>query len=1638
MFNRVRPFNFFCRFFPLFLNRMAANVTSQRPDTSPNAIGVAPFSKMLPSAAAATTSSVTLQQYTPTAADAAYTAAVNLVSAYAAVNFPCDVAVDVSLDDEQQAEVAAVGRRAAGQSGEGGSAATQSSTVSSVTGLMDTREFSALWPSLQQNKARTVHAVLFLCLNVGNDVPDAPRIEPCAKLECWLDPVVAQNKAFSKGSEAIAEALEGQYRALHKEILYRRCLESSVDEARTALQKTRQKAKGDSRVLVHYNGHGMPRVTANGDLWFFDRERTHYFPIHISELAGHADSPTVYVFDCCNAGAIANNWHTFCAKERPRDILLCACGDAEDLPMNPLLPYDIFTACLTTPLRVTLEWYIHYAHRRVLLPGVTADLVRNIPGDPMIRKTPLGELTWILTAITDTIAWCTFPPAQFYSFFRQDMMLKVLLRNFLLADKIMREMGVSPVMYPPMPCLAHLHPLWHSWDVALEGVLAQLPALKSDPSAVYQPSSFFHDQLTAFEVWLEVGDLSQHPEHLPTVVLALTQTSLRVHALLLIARYFELGVQAVQKGFACGALPYLIKNANQMDTLPISIVAWLLILRVEPAVACAELIRAQADLPLLRLLMIEHHQPIGSAQPTPINASSSAIQSSETSSTVPLMRTTQLGGAAAGAQPSTVAGWGQLTPPSGCPPLQVIRDLSTALDGDATGLGVVFASTHSQGTSVGALPISSPVSGSAAAFPTAALGGGGIRSSALGGNTTTSTTSLMGGGTTGGASPLALLLPTIFYVAPQTPTLADVQCAALALLSALLERGGEKFALLAWNRGLFHAVSHLLSAPHASLRSWACLTLAAAIRHLPSAKYVLATEYTRRRALFHPLLGDVSPVVRASCVVLLSSLLGDRLDYIRNAEDHDRRLDADRGILEQLLPHFDAVSTAVRLEIVNAAAAVLRAYPVAAAAVLRPVTGSEADAEPLGETEFMLTPASSEGASVVSRLSAADPTDNAAFRKHPQAVDVPTLAGPLPPHVPSDAALHNPKWGDLPASTASMLHCMVQDSATLLARALVGTDPLVKQEATDVLHGFFSRGAATGERPPQRRVDRECKRFTGELITQRSDAASEVARHRLRRNMDLAHQACLISFSRPQPPFSISSAAASMSGLGSDSGAAASPPGGGMSPGGVGSFANGGGGGRSAGTPPPVGAPLPPPGSPNSSSGNLAAVAATSSSPISPFQVHQIPFLHEAHGDQVPHIAVFRLLEPQVVSCDRNGRCAITSFETPQRPTLVRTFTGAPQSSALRVAHVVNDASETPLLLLATASCDFFLLKNAFLPPFNLGVDEDSTGLFRSSRRGHDEDDPTASNHIDTVLSFQLNASGAALRICGSSPLVNGKALLVSEYRPSDGTVFAWAPGLPSNAVVGISLVEEHISHRLAVPGDVPVTALVHDNKSVFVGCDDGTVRYFDERKKNSLTLVSVLDDRSQAAVSSSAALSYDASICDLGISSLAQHQVFVSSAGCVRIFDTRTRKMLRRVEAPSLPFASLSASLAPTAVATTSSLDSMSSRRLLSGLQQAPIASASPVASAVSFPVRPPALTRVSVAKHAPLFAYLTADGALDICNLRLESFSPRSIRRTGGLAQSGAPAFALHAMKPVLVVGQELVILTDHVSKLGTAFAL
>jgi regulatory associated protein of mTOR len=451
----------------------------------------------------------------------------------------------------------------------------------------------------QRDRLKTVSAALAVCLNVGVEPPDQLKTSPGARMEAWIDPTV---QPVSKALENIGKALQAQYETLAIRARYKQYLDPSVEETKKFCISLRRNAK-DERVLFHYNGHGVPKPTSSGEIWVFNKNYTQYIPVSLYDLQHWLQAPTIFVWDCSEAGNILTNYHRFIEKHEEEEakvaeessgydktvfkpyIHLAACGAKENLPTNPLLPADLFTACLTTPIEMAL-WF--FVLQNPLKTSLTPERAKKLPGRLQERRTPLGELNWIFTAITDSIAWTSLPRDVFRKFFRQDLMVAALFRNFLLAQRIMLVYGCHPQSYPALPN-THQHPLWETWDLAVDMALAQLPMLeRKEADGIeyeYQSSTFFTEQLTAFEVYLTRGDAiaQRPPDQLPVVLQVLLSQQHRVRALILLGRFLDLGPWSVQLALSIGIFPYVLKllQSAAVELKPVMVFIWARLIAVD-------------------------------------------------------------------------------------------------------------------------------------------------------------------------------------------------------------------------------------------------------------------------------------------------------------------------------------------------------------------------------------------------------------------------------------------------------------------------------------------------------------------------------------------------------------------------------------------------------------------------------------------------------------------------------------------------------------------------------------------------------------------------------------------------------------------------------------------------------------------------------------------------------------------------------------------------------------------------------------------------------------------------------------------------------------------------------------------------
>ncbi|KAL5226220.1 hypothetical protein ABZP36_012859 [Zizania latifolia] len=415
------------------------------------------------------------------------------------------------------------------------------------------------------------------------DIAALAILPAAAAVQLFSDPF---SMAPPKALETIGKTLHSQYERWQPKARYKPQLDPTVEEVKKLCNTCRKFARTE-RVLFHYNGHGVPKPTANGEIWVFNKSYTQYIPLPITDLDSWLKTPSIYVFDCSAAGMIVKaflerlDWSSSSSASSLKDcILLAACEAHQTLPQSAEFPADVFTACLTTPIKMALHWF---CNRSLLHDSLEHTLIDQIPGRQNDRRTLLGELNWIFTAITDTIAWNVLPHDLFQRLFRQDLLIASLFRNFLLAERIMRSANCSPISFPLLPP-THQHRMWDAWDMAAEICLSMLPQLIADPNAEFQPSPFFTEQLTAFEVWLDHGSEGKKtPEQLPIVLQVLLSQSHRFRALVLLGRFLDMGPWAVDLALSVGIFPYVLKllQTSAMELRHILVFIWTKILSLD-------------------------------------------------------------------------------------------------------------------------------------------------------------------------------------------------------------------------------------------------------------------------------------------------------------------------------------------------------------------------------------------------------------------------------------------------------------------------------------------------------------------------------------------------------------------------------------------------------------------------------------------------------------------------------------------------------------------------------------------------------------------------------------------------------------------------------------------------------------------------------------------------------------------------------------------------------------------------------------------------------------------------------------------------------------------------------------------------
>ena len=160
-----------------------------------------------------------------------------------------------------------------------------------------------------RHRMKTVGAAIVVCLNVGVDPPDVVK----TSARGWSAGSIHHpgERRWTDRPDAAAAV-----RAVAAQGELQGTLDPTMEDVRRLTLSMRRRAR-DERVLYHYNGHGVPKPTANGEIWVFNQNFTQYIPLSVYDLQW-VGAPAIYVIDCSNAGQVLRAVEQAIDRDRPR------------------------------------------------------------------------------------------------------------------------------------------------------------------------------------------------------------------------------------------------------------------------------------------------------------------------------------------------------------------------------------------------------------------------------------------------------------------------------------------------------------------------------------------------------------------------------------------------------------------------------------------------------------------------------------------------------------------------------------------------------------------------------------------------------------------------------------------------------------------------------------------------------------------------------------------------------------------------------------------------------------------------------------------------------------------------------------------------------------------------------------------------------------------------------------------------------------------------------------------------------------------------------------------------------------------------------------------------------------------------
>lgn len=263
----------------------------------------------------------------------------------------------------------------------------------------------------------------------------------------------------------VQSCYKNEYQAIKSTINYHPCIAPTSEKLNAALSIRKEFAHG--RILFHYIGYGFNEINQTSIL-LCEGRADNIRPYPFKKIFDMISQPSWFIFDCDNAGSaleslvkLTNAQKSFNDNPNIEDwFCMCATDVGEKLPADPRIPRDFLTSCLLTPIYMSIICHIIRFYRTS-----SDNLIQNL--NNTLKNNSQSQLLLALDAITDAIASDLVERSIFKKLFRDEPMISMFFRRFLMAQYLLSSYDIHPVSNPNIPILS-AHPLWNQWEANVD------------------------------------------------------------------------------------------------------------------------------------------------------------------------------------------------------------------------------------------------------------------------------------------------------------------------------------------------------------------------------------------------------------------------------------------------------------------------------------------------------------------------------------------------------------------------------------------------------------------------------------------------------------------------------------------------------------------------------------------------------------------------------------------------------------------------------------------------------------------------------------------------------------------------------------------------------------------------------------------------------------------------------------------------------------------------------------------------------------------------------------------------------------------------------------------------------------------